>query len=56
MHYLDILRGFPMVEPLEISTLNGQLERTVNGVGASENPRKLKQKMKHIDHTNIHET
>ena len=46
-------RGFPMVKPLK--TLNGQLECAVSGVGASENPMKLKQKWKHIDRTNIHE-
>ena len=49
-------RGFPMVKPLELSMLNGPLECIVNGVGASENPRKLKQKRKHTGHTNIHET
>ena len=35
-------RGFPMVKPLKLSTLNGQLKCTVNGVGASENLMKLK--------------
>ena len=45
-----------MVKPLKLSMLNGRLECTVNGVGASENPRKLKQKRKHTGHTNIHET
>ena len=49
-------RGFPMVKSLKISTLNGRLKCTVNGVDASDNPRKLKQKMKHTSHTNIHET
>ena len=29
-------RGFPMVKPLKLSTLNSQLECTVIGVGASE--------------------
>ena len=42
-----------MVKPLK--TLNGQLECAVSGVGAFENPMKLKQKWKHIDRTNIHE-
>ena len=49
-------RGFLMVKPLKLSTLNSQLECIVNGVGASENPRKLKQERKHTGHTNIHET
>ena len=48
--------GFPMVKPLKLSTLNGQLECTVNGVGASDNPKKLKRETKHTGHTNIHET
>ena len=47
-------RGFPMVKPLKLSTLNGRLECTMNGVGASEIPTKLKRK--HTGHTNIHET
>ena len=46
-------REFPMAKLL---TLNSQLECTVSGMGASENPMKLKQKRKHIDRTNIHET
>ena len=46
-------KGFPMAK---LSTLNGQLECAMNGVGASENPMKLKLKRKHTDHTNIHET
>ena len=37
-------RGLPMVKPLKLSMLNGRLECTVNGVGASENPMKLKHK------------
>ena len=45
-----------MVKALKLATLNGQLECTVNGVGASDNPIKLKQDMKHTGHTNIHET
>ena len=49
-------RRFPMAKLLKLSTLNGQLECAMNGVGASENPMKLKQKRKHTDHTNIHET
>ena len=49
-------RGFPMVKPLKLSTLNGRLECTVNGVGASENPMNLEQKRKHTGHITIHET
>lgn len=49
-------RGFPMVKPLKLSTLNGQLKCTVNGVGASENPKNLEQKRKHTGRTTIHET
>ena len=45
-----------MVKPLKLSMLNGKLECTVNGVGASDNPKKLKQERKHTGHTNIHET
>ena len=45
-----------MVKPLKLSTLNGQLECTVNGVGASNNPKKLKRESKHTGYTNIHET
>ena len=48
--------GFPMVKPLKLSTLNGQLEYTVNYVGASDNPKKLKRERKHTGHTNIYET
>ena len=44
-----------MVKTLKLATLNGQLECTVNGVGASDNPIKLKPKEKHIGRTNIHE-
>ena len=39
-------RGFPMVEPLKLSTLKSQLKCTVNDVGASNNPRKLKRERK----------
>ena len=49
-------KGFLMVKPLKLSMLNSKLECTVNGVGASENPKKLKQEKKHTGHTNIHET
>ena len=49
-------RGFPMVKPLKLSTLNGQLECAVNGMGASDNPKKLKRERKHTGLTNIHET
>ena len=45
-----------MVKPLKLSTLNGRLECTVNGVGASENPKNLEQKRKHTGRTTIHET
>ena len=45
-----------MVKPLKLSTLNGQLKCIVNGVGASENPKDLEQKMKHTGRTTIHET
>ena len=45
-----------MVKPLKISTLNSQLECTMRGVGASENPMKLNRKMKHTSLTNIHKT
>ena len=38
------LRGFPMVKSLKLSMLNSQLECTMRGVGAFENPMKLKQK------------
>ena len=55
MHYLAS-QGAPIVKALTLSTLNSQLKCTVDGVGASENPRKLKQKRKHTGHTNIHET
>ena len=43
----------------EISqNLNAQWSTRVysDGVGASENPKKLKQEMKHTGRTNIHET
>ena len=53
MHYLDISGGFLW---RNLSTLNGQLECTVSGVGASENSMKLNQKGKHTGRTNIHET
>ena len=33
-----------MVKTLKLATLNGQLECIVNGVGASDNPIKLKPK------------
>ena len=49
-------RWFPMVKPLKLSTLNGQLECIVNGVGASDNPKKLRRQRKHTGYTNIHET
>ena len=49
-------RGFPMVKLSKILTLYSQLECAVSGVGASENPMKLKQKRKHVGHANIHET
>ena len=49
-------RGFPMVKPLKLSTLNGQLKCTMNGVGASENPKDLEQKRKHTGRMTIHET
>ena len=45
-----------MVKFLKLSTLNGQLNCIVNGVGASENPKDLEQKMKHTGRTTIHET
>ena len=45
-----------MVKPLKLSTLNGQLKCTVNGVGASENPKNLEQKRKLTGRTTIHET
>ena len=45
-----------MVKPFKLLTLNSQLECTMNGVGASENPKKLKQEGKHTGRTNIHET
>ena len=37
-------KGFPWVKPLKLSTLNSKLECTISGVGASENPKKLKRK------------
>ena len=45
-----------MEKPLK--TLNSQWSADVHSdsVGASENPKKLKQKRKHTGHTNIHET
>ena len=49
-------RGFPMVKAPQLSALSSQLKCTVNGVSASENPMKLKQKNKHTSHTNFHET
>ena len=49
-------KGFPMAKLSKLSTLNGQLECTMSRVGASENPMKLKQKKKHTDHANIHDT
>ena len=55
MHYLAS-QGAPIVKPLKLSTLNGQLECIVNGVGAPENPKKLKQKGKYTGRTTIHET
>ena len=45
-----------MVKPLKLATLKSQLECTVNGVGASENPKDLEQKMKHTGRTTNHET
>ena len=45
-----------MVKPLKLSMLKSQLECTMNNVGASDNPRKLKREMKHTGHTNIPET
>ena len=45
-----------MVKALKLATLNGQLECIVNGVGAPENPKKLKQKRKYTGRTTIHET
>ena len=56
MHYIDNPRGFSMVKPLNLSTLNSQLKCTVSGVGASENPKNLEQKRKHTGRTTIHET
>ena len=49
-------QGVSMAKPLKLSTLNGQLKCTVNGVGASENPKDLEQKRKHTGRTTIHET
>ena len=49
-------QGVPMVKPLKLATLKSQLECTVNGVGASENPKNLEQKRKHTGLTTIHET
>ena len=52
MHYLAS-QGAPMVKALKLATLNSQLECTVNGVGASDNPIKLKPKWKHIGHIDM---
>ena len=56
MHYLDIPGGFLWWKLSQLLTLNSQLKCTMSGVGAFDSPMKLKQKMKHIGHTNIHET
>ena len=56
MHYLNIPGGFLWRNLSKLSTLSGQLECIVSGVGAFENPMNLKQKMKHTGLTNIHET
>ena len=43
MHYLNIQRSFLWRKLSQLSTLSGNLRCTVNGVGTSENPMKLKQ-------------
>ena len=56
MHYLDIPEGFLWWKLSQLSALISQLKYTMSGVGASDKPMKLKQKMKRTGHTNIHET